>query len=362
MSPRRGECVAIALAAVLIRVLFFLSVTLCRHISLPAYANLYDGHSYLVTARAMLGDRNGFDDFQGRVFPGFPAMIALAHEARIPLPAAAVGINWIAAGIAAALAAALFDDRRVGWAIAFLIPHYLMNSSLALSEAPLLAFTLTGLYLAARRRTVAGGTLLGAAGLIRPMACFALAGCLFVQIKQGRWRAGLATAGAASLLVCAGLLLLQHWRGDAWAGVRYYVYSPNAYGGHLLTWPFRSLLLVPIERHVSPWRVAYLWAHAIAALAACALLARAFLAGGAKLDWRDALTGLWLWSNTLFALCIGSVWGFECFHRFTIPALPAMFWGLRTILPGRILWWIPVAAVSFLIALLSLLHDLNAIA
>jgi len=37
--------------------------------------------SYLATARAMSGDRTGFDDYQGRVFPGFPALIALAHLA-----------------------------------------------------------------------------------------------------------------------------------------------------------------------------------------------------------------------------------------------------------------------------------------
>ena len=59
--------------------------------------------------------------------------------AKIPLPMAALCVTWISAGIAASSGARAFGDIRVGWALTCLIPHYLINSSLGMSEAPLLA-------------------------------------------------------------------------------------------------------------------------------------------------------------------------------------------------------------------------------
>jgi hypothetical protein len=54
--------------------------------------------------------------------------------------------------------------------------------------------------------------------------------------------------------------------------------------------------------------------------------------------------------NTAFVLCIGSVWGFRHFPRFTIPAAPAMFWTIRNLLPSRWGWWIVIAAACGVMA------------
>lgn len=357
--------IAIAAAAIALRAIILVIVCACGRLLPGQYARLYDGNSYLITASAMAGDRSGFNDFHGRVFPGFPAMIALAHAAHLPMPAAAVGIDWICAAATAVLAARLFNDRRVGWAMVMLIPHYLMNSAMALSEAPLLAFSLAGLLLIRRNRMTGGGALLGIAGLVRPMACFALLGAVVAEsIGRSSWLRRLFNisilTGAAGAVVFAGLILVHHWRGDALAGARYYVNSPNTYDGQLLTWPFHALLMVPGQRHVPASRVAYLWAHAILSLMACGVMARVLIRPKPvpePIDWRDALAAPWLWGNTLFALCIGSVWGFECFHRFTIPAMPAMFWALRAILPMRAYAWMIIAFASTLMAVLTVLHD-----
>ena len=61
----------------------FTAVSLRLHLSVNQFAHLYDGNSYLITAQAMLGDRAQFSEYHGRVFPGFPAMIAsrrVAHR------------------------------------------------------------------------------------------------------------------------------------------------------------------------------------------------------------------------------------------------------------------------------------------
>src|SRR5205823_8859794 len=108
---------------------------------------------------------------------------------RVPFAVAALAIPWICSGVAAAAAAAFFANRRLGWAMIFLLPHYLSYSSMPMSEAPLLAATLTGMALARRQGVwgvATGGLVMGVAGLIRPVACFALAGLLAHDLLRGR--------------------------------------------------------------------------------------------------------------------------------------------------------------------------------
>jgi hypothetical protein len=360
-APRRHEWIWIAITAISLRAMIFAVVCLHAHLALGKYARLYDGTSYIITARAMTGDRTEYNDYHGRVFPGYPAMIAMTHLTRLPFAAAAVAIDWITAAIAAVFATMLFSDRRIGWAMVMLIPHYLMNSAMALSEAPLLAFTLGGLLLVCRCRPIGGGVLIGIAGLIRPMACFALAGCGFAEALRRRFFRTAVIIAATGLVVLAGLLVVRHWRGDAFASARYYANSPNTYDGDLLTWPFHALLTVPTQHHVPAARVAYIWTHAVVVLIGCGIMLRRFIQHPISLDWRDALAGPWLWTNTLFALSIGSIWGFECFHRFLIPASPAMFWAIRRVLPQKNIGWAILAAISTLIAVLTILHDLQSI-
>jgi small-conductance mechanosensitive channel len=207
-------------------------------------------------------------------------------------------------------------------------------------------------------RSWIGGALLGMAGLVRPMACFAVFGQTFMYAVRRRWATAASFAIASGLIVFAGLWLVQDWRHDALASFRYQALSPAAYDGHLLTWPFRSLLITPLAEHASGWRVVYIWIHVVAVIAACGALAwhiaRQWRVGW-RADARDLLAGPWLLGNTLFALCIGNVWGFECFHRFLIPAQPAMFWALRGILPpARWRWaWAAILVGSAVIATAS---------
>lgn len=353
-----------AVASLLLHLLICVTVCTRAHLPLDHYARLYDGNSYIITAEAMCGDRTEFNDYHGRVFPGFPALIALVHLTGLPFAVAAIGIDWISAAASAVLAAKLFNDRRIGWAMVFLIPHYLMNSALAMSEAPLLAFTLAGLILARDRRIAAGGACLGIACLIRPMACFALLAFVLAELAAGQKpmrvrfiRISLFCAAAVAV-VLGGLVWMHHWRGSALAGLRYAAASPNTYGGDLFAWPFHALATVPNQRHEPPARVAYIWAHVVLVLGACGAMLRLLFRRPHNWDFRDALAAPWLWTNTLFILCIGNIWGFECFHRFTIPALPAMFWAIRNILPRRIVGWSILAMMSTLVAVLTLLHDL----
>ncbi len=347
----------IALLALALRVCVFAAASWRLGLSTEGYANLYDGRSYLITARAIADDRRNFDDYQGRVFPGYPAMIAVLHLVRIPWHIAALGLDWIAAIAAAAMSAMLFGDRRIGLAMATLIPHYLMNSTLAASEAPMLALTVGGL-LAAKSKCasdekmagdLAGGVLLGLAGLVRPVACFAVLGYAASREKTPKWKIAVLPA-AAGIVVILALIGIHTWRGDPLANVRTQIESPGAYNGQLFTWPFHSLIVTPFE-HAVPWpRIVYIWLHVILTLAGCILGLPLLLGDSTPLD---RLAAVWLLANTAFVLCLGNVWGFECFHRFTVPALPALFWIIRQGLPKGIGVWVVIGGASACIAALS---------
>jgi Gpi18-like mannosyltransferase len=347
-AGRRGKflgwCVGVFAVAVLLRAGVFLAASHVYGIPLPAYAAKGDGASYIAYAKAIFGDSSRLTEYDRRVFPGYPALIALGHSVGLSFPLAALLVDWLSAGIAAAAALSLFRDLRVGLAMVYLVPHYLTNSSLAMSEAPMLAFTLLGLLLVLRRRQdVVGGALLAFACLVRPMACFAVAGTVITLVTQRQWRRMLLAAAGGVLVIAAGIVFVDWFTADVFQSFRIYRDSPRAYGGHLFEWPFYSLINTPRSEHASAGFVTYIYSHVGIVLFACAMLVarlarRAHSAGDRTA--LDVLACTWLVGNTLFQLCIGSTWGFRHFARFAIPAQPALFWALCPMLPRRLWPWL----------------------
>jgi hypothetical protein len=345
----RSLCV-LFVVAVLLRFGVFLTASHLYQMPLSRFAVKGDGGSYLAYASAILGDSSQLTEYDRRVFPGYPLLIAAGHLGGLSLPLSALLIDWISAGVAVATAGALFAERRVAWAMVFLVPHYLTNSSLAMSEAPLLAFTLAGLLLIVRgRHALLGGILLGFAGLIRPMACFAVIGVMLTLLAQRRVRDLLISGACAAAVFAVGVIALHLLSGDALRGLRIYHDSPRTYGGEIFVMPFQSLLTTPAREHVSIGFVVYIYAHVLIVLSACALLAWRALRRSSTIV-LDLLALGWLVGNTLFQLCIGSGWGFRHFPRFAIPAQPALFWALHPYLPRRAWPWIVAATGIFCMA------------
>jgi hypothetical protein len=354
-------------AATLALRLIIVAIVLWRgHLSLYDFARLYDGRSYLITARAILGDSADFNDYHGRVFFGLPLTIATLARLGIPLHLSALWLNWIASSFAAVLAAKLFRDLRVGYATALLFPHALMNSCLTASESPMLALSLAGLLLMQRHdrvplRTTLAGILLGLAMLFRPMACFSLVAAAFCEIADRRWRRVFVITLSAAAVFIAGMLLQSHFRhGDALANFRYQAHSPNAYAGQLLDAPFKALFVYPIAAKLPPARIAYVWVHAAVILLASVLAIVALLRRApAGNHWLTTVSSIWLLANTAFILSLGAPWGFQCFHRFSIPAAPATWWFLRRTFPsGRLSWlWAPIAVTSMTISILTIISE-----
>ncbi len=362
MEPNRvtaHELVVIAAVAFALRLALFAVALPVYDMNAQEFSHLRDGRSYLRVALAMTGDESEITLFDRRVFPGYPALIALTHCVGANVSLSALLLSWVAAAGAAALSAAVFRDRRVGWGMAVLTPSYFMYSTLVMTEPTLMAFMMGGLMAAGAGQVLIGGLLLGYAGLIRPVACFAVMGYMLLALMQRRPRQAFLFGGVALAVVAVGVLGMHVWRGDALEGLKQYAVDDRAYGGESLAWPFKSLIMTPIAQATSLWKIAYIWAHVGVTLVGC---------GVAGILWRrrhtqasshgdlHRLAGPWLWGNTCFVLCLGAQWGFHEFHRFMVPALPPLLWVLRRWLPSSRRFWYAAAACSFVMGLWGIRH------
>ena len=370
-DPSWRDLVIIAILAIAVRAALVAATCIYTGWSLTDVANLHDGPSYLRVAAGMLDRTAMVAHLDRRVFIGYPALIAVAGLARVPLPIAALAISWLASAIVATTAACLFAERRIGWALVFFPPSFLIFSSLAMSEASMLALIGLGLYWIIHREWYAAGALaLGLAGLIRPVACFAVLGVLAVLVY--RWlrersevrrihklrpffattmgreqlRAAILVSLISGGVVAAGFWALHAWRGDALEGVKIYASSPDTFAGQVLSWPFASLVMTPLDTAVPLWKVGYVWSYVLFVLVGCLLAARRLWSTRRSEAFDlSLLAGVWLFSNTGFVLCTGSVWGFHYFDRHILAAVPALLWAYTDVYPRRWPLWLVLGAL-----------------
>jgi hypothetical protein len=336
------------LLAVGVRVLIFVAAVLTRAQSPAVYGSLRDGSSYLAFASAAAGEVSPQEAGAAhlRVFPGYPLLVAALRLAGVPVLVGALLVSWLAAAVAAALAAAAFRDVRMGWAMALLPPAYLMYSSMVMSESCVLAFCMGALLLSRRGRLVGAGLVSGYAVLVRPMAAFLVLGLLVEGYCRREWRRVLVIGGCCALAVAAGMLGLHVWRGSPVAGLRVY---EELFNGRIFEFPFVSLVATPWRVPVPGWKIAYVWAHVVVALVAAVVLVVKAL--GLELDRAEPVVfACWGCGTVAFALCLGDVWGFHAFDRFLLPALPALLLAWRKAFPRRPWAWILLGAVSAALA------------
>jgi hypothetical protein len=341
---------AIGAAAALAHLAVFSAVVLFFHISLDAYTDKGDGASYKHVASAILGDRGAMDEYDSRVFPGYPLLIAITHECtRLSIAASALAVTFISAGFAATFAAFFFNDIRIALAVAFALPHAWINMSLAMSEAPMLAIVMLALLIS-RKNAAGAGILFGIAILIRPVVAFALIGLILEQIARAHASRGLIIAAIAAAIFLAADFFLGPITGGLFHHLHVYANSPRAYTGQMLTWPFHSIISMTLHGNVGIFRWIYIMLHVALCLGGCALLLN-------KNSSTDLFTFIWLSLNTLFVLCLGlgaGDWGFNHFPRFTIPALPALAWSWRSFLPRTAWMYIPVGAGLLVMAVFAI--------
>jgi hypothetical protein len=328
----------------------FLAATLSFRILPNTYTNKGDGASYKHVAERFVGDRPDLDDYDSRVFPGYPLFIAATHVlTRLSIPTSALLVTFIAAGLAATLSALYFNDLRIGLAVAFLLPHAWINMSIPMSEAPMLAAVMLAL-LASRINGAGAGAFFGLAMLIRPIAAVPALACAIDLFTRRRPWSALLTLAATALTFLLWNFALAPITGNIPHHLAIYSNSPRDYAGHPFTWPFHSIITMTLHGHVSPWRWIYIMTHVALCIGGCVRLL-------IKNPSTNLFTLIWLALNTLFVLCLGlgpGAWGFNHFPRFTIPALPALAYAWKEFLPRRPWVYILLGAGFFVMAIFAI--------
>lgn len=352
------ELIAVGLAA---RVCLIAGTLLGKGISVQHYLLSSDAPSYVAVARALLTGVRPESAWHERVFLGWPMLIALPG-ALIGHEAAALWLAVLLAALVPVIYFALTDDRPVSLLLAVLTPTWLMHSSLGMGEPAFLALQLLALLAWSRGRPLQGSAWASAAMVVRPTAFFVWLAIALADLRAHRRpRLTLLVAPAAAtglVLLCNAALYSDPARQlHAYSGI------PNIKAEHLAALqqlpgpdghhglPLLHVLATPFVIEVATWKVAFIWAHLAAVIAACAI--------GIRRRERSELERamlLWALCSTAFIVSTGPYWGFHTFDRYVVWALPAYAYLVRDRLP-RSTWMIAaLGAVSFALALWSRLR------
>lgn len=368
--PPASTLLAIAAAAVAVRVALIAAFALTSGKTVSDIATARDGEQFMAYAAALVPSGEDVDSatptpdaYTLRLFPLTPVVYAAIHAAGVPLTWATLAVSVLGSAAACALAAALLRCAAVGWLMVAFTPNWLLCGTIPATEAVVLPLILAGLLLtrwaletdrSGGGLVTSGGGVLGLAGLARPVACFAVAGVMFAAWRRGRSGVA-AVVGAVSLAVVGLGFALIFWRFGDWVTFRGYADTPQGFrDGQILTWPFRSLIMTPWVESVPVWKLAYVYAHVAFALLACVLLIRQVWRS--ERDAADNSRGravllpavaVWAVGTVGFASCTSDRWGFHEFPRFIVPCLPALLFAFRGWLTRKRAWlWGLLAAGS----------------
>lgn len=296
-----------------------------------------DGSAYIANAQRINGGEITPREYDRRGFIGFPWVIAMVQRVTTDYGATAQTLGLVFGAAMCVIAAAWLRDVRIGWAMAILPPHFVLDTSAVLNESFMLSLCMVGLWLCQRgtwRNVLIASLVFGAAAAVRPMACFAVAGAIALLWEAKRPRESLAI-GIGSLGAFAALMVtftLIYW--NPLDNAHVYQSNPTAYGGDLFTYPFGSFVHV-IQAKGIRFNLIYKAFYMLAAIAVAMMSIVAWKRTRAPLD--AAMTAWWI-TNLAFATCIGSHWGVDIAHRSLAWAAPAAFYTLREWLPVKWYW------------------------
>lgn len=308
-----------------------------------------DNIAYLQVATAIRHwDLHGLGDVQQ--FMGYPYAVALfSLVLHLPLVVSLLVVAGAASLVGTFGVARLFGTRVAAY---FAICNFAWwQASLLGGSEPLAVAFGMGAFLSFRRGHPVLAALLGAlATVVRPLMIFTLVGIGIVLLCRKRFAEFLGALGVGLSIGILYILPLWQYFGDPFLTVRSYV--SRDYGaamvtgahGHLFSWPLHAIIAGTLL-YPAPWSnllLSFAWIGLVIAGIAAIFLPdfRAY----AKANPAEVVfCGLYL----LSIFCYGYfVWARGNFMRFSIPALPFIFFAVLRWLPKdrRILWCIGVIA------------------
>jgi len=328
---------------------------LCLHRSHNLVLQYGDNRAYLTVANAIL--RWDFAHMQVQHFAGYSYFIALTSLLfRVPplfalwlLAAGSSLISiWLAARLFGTVAAGYFALTNFAW---------LQVSFLGGSEPLALALGL-GALLAFRRNRVFESAVLGSLSVtVRPLMIFILVGIGVALLWRKKFASFLVALGTGLVIGILYTLPFARYAGDPLLTV--HSYTTRDYGGggiagphgHLFGWPFHGIVAGTLA-YPAPWTnllLSFFWIALV--LVGVGAMFSASFREYAKAHPNEAIF------CALYLLAVFSydylLWARSNFIRFSIPALPFVFFALLPLLPKdrRFLWSLCLA--SPVLAMLS---------
>lgn len=335
------------LAAVAVRIGLIATACLMAGITLKQYALFHDGWEYLRLSQSYAFLKlHSIDPETLRLYPGYPALIALVSLGQMP-EIAGLAIAILAGAACGPLTSHLGrDERLVWWMIAF-TPSWLVFTATVMSEGLFVLLAMTSLLMATNRRWVLAGLTAGLATTVRLPGALLFIPLVIEVVVRRDGKGAMKILGLGLPLPIANLLLSRIIWGDAMSSVASYIRKDFA-------WPLQSFVGVSFTD--DPLK--FLLTATMPVLA---------LAGGIGLfvQWRRGarhLRPLLVWHITsgLFHLLLPSTWVYLCLDRFYLTIWPTTLIGLAPLIPKRSRLWVPlcllVSGLSFAVGIVWLIH------
>jgi hypothetical protein len=357
--PRQGEL--LALAAVSGIVMWAAGFLLHQSTSLSSQYG--DNDAYLAVANAIL--RWDFHHVFVQHFMGYPYFIAAASFLFHLPPACALWLIAVSASLMSVwLAARLFGTLPAGY---FALTNFawLQVSFLGGSEPLALALGL-GALLAFRRNHVFLAALLGSlSATVRPLMIFALVGIGLVLLYRKEFGAFFIALGTGLAIGTLYVLPLARYFGDPLLTV--HSYTTRDYGGggvagphgRLFGWPFHGIVAGTLA-YPAPWSnllLSFFWIGLVL-VGVFMMFSNSFRQYAKTYPNEAIFCGMYLLAVFSYDYLI---WARGTFIRFSIPALPFVFFALLPLLPKdrRLLWCL--CLVCAVLAMLSAIGVRNVI-
>jgi hypothetical protein len=322
-----------------------------------------DNNAYLAVANAIRHwDFHGMDV---QHFMGYPYSIAVVS---LLFQVPTLFALWLVA-VGSALLSVFFAARLFGpWAAGyFALTNFAWLQLSFLGGAEPLALALgLGALLAFRRNRIFLAALLGSLSVtVRPLMVFVLVGIGLVLLRRKKFGFFFIALGMGVAIGTAYMLPLARYFGDPLLTV--HSYTTRDYGGggmagphgHLFGWPFHGIVAGTLA-YPAPWSnllLSFFWIGLV--LAGVGMMFSVSFREYAKTHPNEAIfCGLYLLAVFSYDYLI---WARTTFIRFSIPALPFVFYALLRFLPKdrRILWCLSI--VSAVLAALSAIGVRNVV-